>query len=77
MNLLNFASTVPPMFSLSIAAVCLVMLGCFLLVAERVSPSVAWALIVAGGILYFGIRLSQRYRERQMEDEEDEDDGDE
>ncbi len=64
MNLLN-----PLIRTLLPASVCLVMLGCLLLIGGRVSPAAAWALIVIGGVLYFGIRLPQRWRERPAEDD--------
>ncbi len=50
---------------------CLVMLGSLLLIGARVPPAVAWAVIIVGAVLYFGIRLPQRWRERNEEEDPD------
>ncbi len=59
------------MVSLLVVSVCLVMVGCFLLVAGHVPPGVAWTLIVAGVVGYAGVRVPRRWRERRVEDAED------
>ncbi len=58
------------MTALLIAAAAAVMLGCLLLVSERASPGIAWGLIVAGAVIYVGVRLPQRIRQRRAEDDD-------